>query len=90
MEEFYDVILELASYAKKHLQLSRQIFEKEKVSNSNLSPLAHRAFLLGQECDYFLDLLEIYNFNVFEAELRQNSNYKVPYKMYQAAKGGYF
>jgi hypothetical protein len=34
MEEFYDVILELASYAKKHLQLSRQIFEKEKATNS--------------------------------------------------------
>lgn len=48
-DEFYDVILEMASYAKKHLEAARAI--------EPLPKNAHRAFLLAQECDYFLDLL---------------------------------
>jgi len=51
---------------------------------------AHRAFLLAQECDYFLDLLQEKNFNVFDEAFRQISYVKVPYAMYTAAKAGKF
>ena len=51
---------------------------------------SHRAFLLAQECDYFLDLLEQINFNIFEPEIRQISRFKVPYQFYKAAKAGTF
>lgn len=47
MDEFFDVILELAAYAKKHLQLAREIFEEEKLKNKELSAVAHRALLQG-------------------------------------------
>ena len=30
----------------------------------------HRAFLLALECDYFLEMLEQKNFNVFEPDFR--------------------
>ena len=70
VDEFYDVILELASYAKKHLTLAREIFEKEKATNPTNLAHAHRALLLGKECEKFLDLLEIHNFNIFEPEFR--------------------
>lgn len=90
MEEFYDVVLELASYAKKHLEMARSIFVAEKTSNPSLSPLAHRALLLGQEADYFLELLELHNFNIFEAEFRRNSYYKMPFRLHKAAKAGLF
>lgn len=50
----------------------------------------HRAFLLAQECDYFLEILQKNNFNVFEKEVRANSYAKVPYAMYSAARAGKF
>ena len=46
--------------------------------------------LLAQECDYFLDILEKNNFNVFEEQVRQTSYVKVPYAMYTASKAGKF
>ena len=61
-EEFFDLTLEVAAYAKKHLEIARSIQEKA----GPLPPLAHRAFLLAQEVDYFLNILEKHNFNVFE------------------------
>lgn len=90
VDEFYDVILELASYAKKHLTLARQIFEKEKNLDPELIKHAHRAFLLAQECEHFLELLELHNFNIFEPEFRQVSYVKTPYALYNAAKSGKF
>ena len=59
------MVLEVAAYARKHLQISRQIFQEDK-SGKPFPPHMHRAFLLAQECEYFLQLLEENNFNVFE------------------------
>ena len=49
-DEFYDVILELAAYAKKHLAVAREIQEKNQ-----LKAHSHRALLLAKEADIFLD-----------------------------------
>ena len=51
---------------------------------------SHRAFLRAAECDYFLDLLQENNFNVFDEVFRQGSYVKVPYQMFKAAKAGKF
>jgi len=90
VDEFFDVILELAAYAKKHLELSREIFAKEKEANPKQCEHAHRALLLGQEADYFLNLLELHNFDIFEGEFRRTSYAKVPIALYQASKAGRF
>jgi len=50
----------------------------------------HRAFLLAQECDFFLEQLEKHNFNPFELEVRQPSYVYVPYNMYKAARANKF
>ena len=47
-EELYDVILEVAAYAKKHLELGRSYQSK------SLPKHTHRAFVLTAEADYFL------------------------------------
>ena len=52
-DEFYDVILELAAYAKKHVEAARKIHKENP-----LPPHAHRALLLALESDIFLEKLE--------------------------------
>ena len=58
-EEFFDAVLEIAAYARKHLQISRELFAEHKASPGEkaLPPHLHRAFLLAQEADYFLETL---------------------------------
>jgi len=46
-EEFFDVILEVAAYAKKHLEIGRSY-------NGKLPKNAHKALLLAIEADMFL------------------------------------
>ena len=46
--------------------------------------------LLAQEVEYFLDLLETNNFDIFDHQVRKNSLVKVPFKFYRAAKAGKF
>ena len=43
-EEFFDVILEVSAYAKKHLEMSRELADK-------LPKNANRAFLLAIEAE---------------------------------------
>ena len=50
-EEFYDVMLEVAAYAKKHLELGREL-------KSKLPKNSHRALLVAIESDLFLKELE--------------------------------
>ena len=88
-EEFYDMVLEIASYAKKHLQIARTVIEKAD-SKEPVPEHMHRAFLLAQEVEYWLVLLEKKNFNVFDEEVRANSYVTVPYAMHTAAKAGKF
>ena len=76
-DEFYDVILELAAYAKKHVEAARKIHKENP-----LPPHAHRALLLALESDIFLEKLENNNFNVFDGIIRQNSHIRVPFRFY--------
>ena len=58
-EEFYDAVLEVAAYARKHLQIVREIKQKsEEPGGTPLPQHCHRAFLLSHEVEYFLDILE--------------------------------
>mmetsp|Transcript_3732 Transcript_3732/g.6363 ORF Transcript_3732/g.6363 Transcript_3732/m.6363 type:complete len:172 (-) Transcript_3732:30-545(-) len=82
-EEFYDVILEVAAYAKKHLEIARELSGK-------LPKNAHLALVLGVEAETFLKQLEEHNFDIFDTDLRKKSVVKMPYQIYKAAKGGYF
>ena len=82
-EEFYDVILEVAAYAKKHLEVGRSFKDK-------LPKYANRALLLAVEAEMFLELLEKHNFDIFDEAFRKKSFVKVPYAMYKASKGGYY
>lgn len=50
VDEFYDVMLELGAYAKKHLEMARNIQAEHTFPKHT-----HRALLLAQEADYFLD-----------------------------------
>ena len=82
-EEFYDVILEVSAYAKKHLEVGRSM-------QSKLPKNSHRALLLAIEADNFLTLLEKHNFDIFDEAFRKKSFIKLPYAMYRAAKKGYY
>ena len=42
------------------------------------------------EAEIFLDELEKHNFDIFDAEFRKKSYFKVPYEMYKGAKNGYY
>jgi len=46
-EEFYDVVLEVAAYAKKHLELGKDL-------QSKLPKNSHLAMLLAVEAEFFL------------------------------------
>lgn len=71
----------LASYAKKHLEISRGY-------ESKLPESVNRALLIGVWCEYFLNLLEECNFNIFDPNLHSPSYVKVPMAMNKAAKNG--
>ena len=65
-EEFYDVIFEIAAYAKKHLELGREL--------SHLLPKnSHLALLVAIEAEQFLNDLEKENFNIFDESFRKKS-----------------
>jgi hypothetical protein len=82
-EEFYDVILEIAAYAKKHLELGRKFKDK-------LPKNSHRAMLMAIEAEIFLNQLEEHNFDIFDPEFRRKSYFKIPYEIYKGAKNGYY
>jgi len=82
-EEFYDVILEVAAYAKKHLEIGRSYIGK-------LPKNAHRALLLSVEADIYLTELEKVNFNIFDSQFTKKSFFQTPYKINKAAKAERF
>lgn len=82
-EEFYDVILEVAAYAKKHLEVGRSY-------NGKLPKNSHLALLLAIDADSFLKELEKHNFDIFDEAFRKKRVFKMPYSMYQARRKGYF
>lgn len=80
-EEFFDVVLEIAAHAKKHLEVGRSFKDK-------LPPHAHRALLFGVEAETYLKDLEENNFDIFNDHFRKISYVKIPYKILKAAKKG--
>ena len=82
-EEFYDVILEVASYARKHLEIAQSY-------NGKVPKGTHLAFLLSYEAKQYLDDLEKYNFNIFDEHFRKKSFFRVPWSMYKGSKSGRF
>ena len=74
-EEFYDVILEVSAYAKKHLEIGRSYQDK-------LPKGSHKALLLAIEADLFLKSLEEHNFDIFDVTFRKKSFFKTPYAIY--------
>lgn len=82
-EEFFDVILEVAAYAKKHLEIGREYRDK-------IPKHAHRAFLMAVEAEQFLADLESHNFNIFDEHFRKKYYLKIPYRMFRAAKKNTF
>jgi len=82
-EEFYDVILEVAAYAKKHLEIGRSFIGK-------LPKHAHRALLLSVEADVYLNDLEKLNFDIFDPHFSRKSFFQTPLKINRAARAGRF
>ena len=82
-EEFYDVVLEVAAYAKKHLELGRSY-------NSKLPKNSHLALLLAVEAETFLAELEVHNFDIFDEAFRKKSFFKMPLNIHRAAKKGFY
>ncbi|KAL4470689.1 hypothetical protein ABPG72_001800 [Tetrahymena utriculariae] len=82
-DQLFDVVLEVASYAKKSLDESKQ-YQKD------LPPQAFRAFLHAVEAEQYLIDLEKSNFNVFDRSLNANSYIQLPLQVFQAAKNKQF
>lgn len=82
-DEFFDVILEIAAHAKKHLEVSRSF-------KSKLPKNAHLALLHGIDAEQYLTELEKLNFDIFDDNFRRMSYFKTPYKIVRAARGGYY
>jgi len=78
-EELFDVILEVASHAKKHLEVAKE-------AGKDLPPNAFRAFLHCVEAEYFLDRLEANNFNIFTQSLHVPGYSTVPYRVFKSAR----
>jgi phytoene/squalene synthetase len=80
-DQFYDCILEIAAYAKKHIEIGRSLKEKLP-KNTNI------AFLQAVESyDWLMDL-EKYNFDVFEPKLQKYSTISMPKKMMEYGRKG--
>lgn len=85
-ERMYDVILEMAAYAKKHIEVAAQMSDelKENESNRNI----HIAFMQCIDSYHWLKELEEYNFNVFEPNLKKIKSFSLSRKISQAGKSG--
>lgn len=80
-DQFYDVVLEVAAYAKRHIEIGRSYKEKLP-KNTNI------AFLQAVESyDWLMDL-EKYNFDVFEPKLQKFSTRTMPKKMLDLGRKG--
>jgi NADH dehydrogenase [ubiquinone] 1 alpha subcomplex assembly factor 6 len=80
-DQFFDCILEIAAYAKKHIEIARGFQQK-------LPKNTHIAFLQAVEAYEWLLELEQYNFDVFEPNLAKISTRKIPKIMIEYGKRG--
>lgn len=84
-ERVYDIFLEMAAYAKKHLDVAREM-RSELPQDKNV----HVAFLQAIEAYTWLEELEKYNFNIFEQKLKNVPYLTVSRKIIKAGKNKYF
>ena len=82
-DQFFDCILEVAAYAKKHIEIGRSMKDK-------LPKNTHIAFLQAVESYDWLMELEKYNFDVLEPNLQKMSTRTVPKKMMEFGRKGEF
>ena len=85
-ERLYDIILEIAAYAKKHIDVARSFNLNEEAKKRNVQV----AFLQAVEAYYWLDNLEKVNFDIFDPSLTKISQYTVPNLMMTQGKKGLF
>lgn len=77
-ERFYDVILEMASYAKKHIDVARELYEEYVRKEGSQGKPLYAALLQATPAYYWLDELEKFNFNNLDQSLQRVSYYQVP------------
>ena len=82
-EELFDSVLEVAAYAKKHIEIART-YNGKLPKNTNL------VFLQAVESYQWLLDLEKYNFDIFEPNLAKLSTYGIPREMIDFGKKGLF
>ena len=80
-DQFFDCILEVAAYAKKHIEIGRSFHDK-------LPKNTHIAFLQAVESYDWLIELEKLNFDVLEPSLGRVSTSAIPKKMMEYGKKG--
>jgi phytoene/squalene synthetase len=78
-DNFFDCVLEVAAYAKKHIEIGRSYKDK-------LPKNTHIAFLQAVESYEWLLELEKYNFDVLEPSLQRLSTRAIPKKMMEYGK----
>ena len=78
-EEFYDAVLELASYGRKNLEMCRELLP-------GLNKNTHLLFLPTTEAAMYYDLLEKSNFAILEAKHSKIPSWKLLYTMFQNSR----
>ena len=86
-EELFDCALEIAAHAKKCYEMGVREYEEHR---SSFPEHSFRAFLRGVETEYYLELLEDHNFNLFDPALNSINPLKLPYRVYKAARSQSF
>lgn len=84
-EGFYDIILEVAAYSKRHLEVGREL-----AKTNNLQKNSHVAFLQAIETSWWLSELEKYNFNPMTHNLLKPSTFTIPRLILSKGKQGLF
>lgn len=82
-EEFYDCILEMAAYAKKHIEIGRTY-------NGKLPKNSHAALLIAVESYEWLLELEKLNFNIFDSSLQKMNPREITNKILECGKTNTF
>ena len=70
--------------------LAREYLIKAKGLEAALLPNAYRALLMSSENAYYLKQLQIADFNVFDKGLMRPSYFKVPLRVFKAARNKTF
>jgi len=78
-EEFYDAVLELASYGRKNLEMCRELLP-------GLNKNTHLLFLPTTEAAMYYDLLEKSNFGILDSKHAKIPSWKLLYTMFQNSR----